>query len=202
MGKIPRRHQLAGWTCRLPLSQASSCSCSMLLSHAEVGFCDFLQSLFAVTCHFTRSAMQVILPALALSLYLTDGGDDDTDNGGDGGDGDNGRVSDALLLLVAGRYSIQVGRMWRVFYLDFLHHDIPLVEDDSHHLHDFPRQNIRYDSWMSKECFFYTSFRKDQLFRIYRQFGLAQLAAQDNGSIRVFTGFWYYHFDPKSSFSS
>ena len=91
----------------------------MHLSHAEVGFHYFLQSLFAVTCHSTRLAMQAILPALALSLYLTDRGDDDADNGGDGGDGDNGRVAEALLLLVVGRYSIQVGRMWRVFYLNF-----------------------------------------------------------------------------------
>jgi hypothetical protein len=55
----------------------------MHLSHAEVGFRDFLQSLFAVTCHSSRSAMQAILPILALSLYFTDGGDDKDDNGGD-----------------------------------------------------------------------------------------------------------------------
>ena len=83
----------------------------MHLSYSEVGFRDFLQSLYAVTCHSTRLAMQAILPALALSLYLTDGGDDDDDNGGDGGDSDinSGRVAEALLLLVVGRYSIQVG---------------------------------------------------------------------------------------------
>jgi hypothetical protein len=44
----------------------------MHLSHAKVGFCDFLQSLFAVTCHYSRSAMQAILSILALSLYFTD----------------------------------------------------------------------------------------------------------------------------------
>jgi len=89
----------------------------MHLSHAEVGFRDFIQSLFAVTCQSSRSAMQAILPILALSLYFTDRGDDN-DNGGDGGDGDDdaGRVTQALLLFVVGRYSIQVSRMWRVFY--------------------------------------------------------------------------------------
>jgi hypothetical protein len=124
--------------------------------------------------------MQAILPILALSLYFTDGVDDNDDDGGDGGDGDNytGRVAEALLLLVVGRYSIQVSLMWRVFYLNYLYHDIPLVEEISHCLHDFPRQNIRFDSWMCKECFFYTSFRKNQLLRICHQFGLAQLAAQ------------------------
>ena len=90
--------------------------------------------------------------------------------------------------------------MWRVFYLDFLYHDIPLDEENSHGLHDFPRQNIRFDSWTNKECFFYTSFRKNHLLRIYHQFGLAQLAAQNHGSILVFTGFRYYHFDPEELF--
>ena len=140
MGRTPRQHQLTGCRRRLPLCSATSCSRSMHLSHAKVGFHDFLQSLFAVTCHSAWSAMQVILPALALSFYLTDGGDEDAGNGGDGGDGDNVHVAEALVLLVVGRYPIQVGRMWRIFYLEFLYHKIPLVEEDSHCLHDFPRQ--------------------------------------------------------------
>ena len=143
--------------------------------------------------------MQEILPILALSLYFTDGGDDendDNDDGGDSGDGDDmGRVTQALLLLAVGRYSIQVSWMWRVFYLDYLYHDIPLDEENSHGLHDFLRQNIRFDSWTSKECFFYTSFRKNHLLWIYHQFGFAQLAAQNHGSILVFMGFRYYHSD-------
>ena len=75
MGRTPRHRQL------------TDC---MHLSHAKVGFCEFLQSLFAVTCHSSRSAMQAILPILALSFYFTEGGDDDnngngmTDHDGDG----------------------------------------------------------------------------------------------------------------------
>ena len=97
----------------------------MHLSYSEVGFRVFLQSLYASTCHSARSAIQAILPALTLSLYLFDGGDDDNDNGGDGGYSDinSGRVAEALLLHVVGRYSIQVGWIWRVFYLPFF---IPL----------------------------------------------------------------------------
>ena len=202
MGRTPRRCQLTGCRRRQPLRKATSCNCGMHLSHAEVGFRDFIQSLFAVTCQSSRSAMQAILPILALSLYFTDEEGDDNDDGSDGGDGDDdgGRVTQALLLLAVGRYSIQVSRMWRVFYLDFLYHDIPLDEENSHGLHDFPRQNIRFDSWTNKECFFYTSFRKNHLLRIYHQFGLAQLAAQNHGSILVFTGFRYYHFDPEELF--
>ena len=116
MGRIPRRRQLTGCRRRLPLQKVTSCSRGMHLSHAEVGFRDFIQSLFAVTCYSSRSAMQAILPILALSLYFTDGGDDNHDDGGDGGDGDDdaGRVTQALLLFVVGRYSIQVSRMWSV----------------------------------------------------------------------------------------
>jgi hypothetical protein len=125
-----------------------------------VGFCDFLQSLFAVTCHSSWSSLQAILPIFALSLYVTDGnvdeggGNDDAD--GDGGNGDEGKdqVAQALLCLVLSRYSIQVCWLWRVFYLNILYHDIPLIEEDSHRLHNLPRQNIRFDSWTSQECFF------------------------------------------------
>ena len=85
MGWTPRRRQLTGCRRRQPLRKATSCGRGMHLSHAEVGFRDFIQSLFAVTCYSSRSAMQAILPILALSLYFTDGGDDN-DNGGDGGD--------------------------------------------------------------------------------------------------------------------
>jgi hypothetical protein len=202
MGRTLWQRQLTGCRRRLPLRQATSCSRSVHLSHAKVGFCDFLQSLFAVTCHSSWSAMQAILPILAPSLYFTDGGDDNNDGGVGGNSNDNaGRIAEALLLLVVGKYSIQVSRMWRVFYLDYLYHDTPLVvEENSHHLHNFPWQNIWFDSWTSKECFFYMSFRKNQLLWIYRQFGLAQLAAQNHRSILVFMGFRYYHFNPEELF--
>jgi hypothetical protein len=87
--------------------------------------------------------MQAMLPMLALSLYFTDGENDNDDNGGDGSDGDDGdgddnvgRIVEALILLVVGRYSVQVSRMCRVFFLDYLYHDIPLVEENNHSLHN------------------------------------------------------------------
>ena len=104
MGRTPRQRQLTGCRRRLPMRKVTLCSCVMHLSHAKVGFCDFLQSLFAVTCHSSRLAMQAILPILALSLYFTDWGDDNNNGGGNGGDGDDdaGRVTEALILLVVG----------------------------------------------------------------------------------------------------
>jgi hypothetical protein len=97
MGWTPRQHLLTGCTRRPPLHQGSSYSLSMHLSHAEVGSCHFLQSFFAVSCHFSRIAMQAILPIFALSLYFTDSNDDVEDEG---------QVAQALLLLVMERYSI------------------------------------------------------------------------------------------------
>ena len=111
--------------------------------------------------------MQAILPAFALSLYLTDGGDGDDDNSRDGGDGGNNNERDAegLLLLVVGRYSLQVSWMWRVFYLDYLYHDISLVEQNSHHFYNFPRKNIWFDSWTPKKCVFTCPSKRTSSFR-------------------------------------
>ena len=82
-----------------------------------------------------------------LLVALSMGGGADNDAAvydGDGGN-DKGYVAQALLSLALGRYSVQVGRLWRVFYFDFLYHDIPLIEEDSHHLNEPPRQNIQFN---------------------------------------------------------
>jgi hypothetical protein len=65
MGRTPRQRQLTGCRCCLPMQKVTTCSCGMHLSHAKVGFRDFLQSLFAVTCH----------------LFWTEGDDRATDDG-------------------------------------------------------------------------------------------------------------------------
>ena len=70
MGRTLRRCQLTGCRCRLPLQKVTSCSRGIHLSHAEVGFCDFLQSLFAVTCHSFWSVMQAILPIGAVLIKI------------------------------------------------------------------------------------------------------------------------------------
>ena len=58
--------------------------------------------------------MHAILPAFALSLYLTDGvvdwwgADNDADGDNGNGGGEEGCVTQGLLLLALGRYSVQV----------------------------------------------------------------------------------------------
>ena len=103
----------------------------------------------------------------------------------------------ALLRLLLVRYTTASLRVARLFLLDFMLHDIPPDEEEQSHGTRLPRQHIRIDSWTGQECYDFTSFTQDQLRRIYVQFGLAQLAAQTDGYIRVFTGHEHYRFHPE-----
>jgi hypothetical protein len=80
MGRTPRRHTLTGCRRRLPLRQASSHSRSIHLSHAKVGFCDFLQSLYLIVAIAVATvavlppplpAFTVAVAAAAFSLLLS-----------------------------------------------------------------------------------------------------------------------------------
>ena len=68
---------------------------------------------------------------------------------------------------------------------DQILHDIPLEEEEAAEPHRMPRQDVRFHSWTNQECMDNTSFKKNQLRTIYDHFGLAQLAAQNGGSIRI-----------------
>ena len=76
-------------------------------------------------------------------------------------------------------------RLTRWLEIDHIYHDIPLEEEEDNKGHQLPHQNIRFSSWSNRETYDFTSFTKNQLLRIYHNFGLAQLAAQNNGFIRV-----------------
>ncbi|KAL7540162.1 hypothetical protein ACHAXR_009912 [Thalassiosira sp. AJA248-18] len=61
-------------------------------------------------------------------------------------------------------------------------------------------QSARLSSWSNQECYDNTSFRKPQLIQIYRELGLAELAAQSDGNIRVFNGHEFYNYHPEEIF--
>ncbi|KAL7526095.1 hypothetical protein ACHAXR_002564 [Thalassiosira sp. AJA248-18] len=105
-----------------------------------------------------------------------------------------------LLRLQHIKYTINHHGFVRCFLLDHIHHDIPLGEEEEQEPTRMPRQNIRFNSWTSQECYDFTSFTKEQLQRIYHLFGLAQLAAQNSGFIRVFDGHEYLRFHPEEIF--
>jgi hypothetical protein len=105
-----------------------------------------------------------------------------------------------LLRIQHVRYALNHSRFVRELVLDHKYHDIPLEEEEDHRPTRMPRQDIRFSSWTDQECYDFTSFRKHQLQRIYNLFGLAQLAAQHQGFIRVFTGHEFYKFHPEELF--
>jgi hypothetical protein len=106
----------------------------------------------------------------------------------------------SLLRILFVRYANASLRLARLFRMDYRCHDIPIDEEERCRGSRMPRQNIRIDSWTEQECYDFTSFTGDQLRRIFGLFGLAQLAAQTDGYIRVFTGHGYYRFDPEEIF--
>lgn len=92
------------------------------------------------------------------------------------------------------------------FKLDHDVHDIPL-EDEALPRVDKPRQHVRFKHWTSRYCKSKTGFNKRQLVRIYKQFGLGQLAAGNDGNISVYKGAnkvsgdpLYYNFHPEELF--
>jgi len=109
-------------------------------------------------------------------------------------------MAGALLCLLLIRYATASIHVAQLALLDFYFHDIPLDEEEQSHGTHLPRQHIWIDSWTEQECYDFTSFTRDQLCRIYDLFGLAQLAAQTDGYIRVFTGHTHYCFNPEEIF--
>mmetsp|Transcript_29976 Transcript_29976/g.51043 ORF Transcript_29976/g.51043 Transcript_29976/m.51043 type:complete len:159 (-) Transcript_29976:35-511(-) len=70
-----------------------------------------------------------------------------------------------------------------------------------------PSRNIRFNSWDDHTCYIKTTFDKNKLLRIYRCFGLEDIAAQNNGYIRIPTGYLnqrgvpcVYNFHPEELF--
>jgi len=90
--------------------------------------------------------------------------------------------------------------------MDHRLHDIPLDEENQSRC-ELPRQDVRFDTWSYHRCYSKTSFRKDQLKRIYKQFGLKEIADANDGVISVYKGTdkrtgrpLYYNFHPEELF--
>jgi hypothetical protein len=90
----------------------------------------------------------------------------------------------------------------RLFCLDHELHNVRPDKEDSHPKTCLLQQNICFDSWTDQEAHGFTNFTKDQLVKIYQNFGLAACAAQSNSSIPLLTGAngKNYIFHPKELF--
>lgn len=92
-----------------------------------------------------------------------------------------------------------------LFRIDHIIYDIT-PEEEARHLQFSPSANIRFASWDDQKCLNYTSFRRDDLRRIYKLFDLENQCDND-GLIRVASGGanqnntqCYYKLDPEELF--
>lgn len=123
---------------------------------------------------------------------------------------DNGDDASAAAINVFINYSIACWTESLYNYrvcerLDYFLYDI-LPEEEAG-IFVQPRRNIRFESWDEYTCYTKTTFHKDQLLRIYRCFGLQNIAALNDGHIRIPTGFTnqrgvpcVYNFHPEELF--
>ena len=190
MAKLSKRRRLNGCIRRGPKRDHSS---YQPFSHLAVGYRYYLQSDMVTYGIAARSALHMIPPLLLLSLLLQD----DTITPA------VPYVAIAVSFLLRVQYvqfALNTVSFARCFRLDHQYHDIPMEEEEEHAPCRMERQDIRFNSWTDQECYDFTSFTKIQLQRMYNLFGLAQLAAQNNGFIRVPTGQGILLFDPEELF--
>lgn len=192
MPKVSKRRLLTGCIRRGVKHKHSCYTRSMHLSHADVTFRRFLQKCMARHCAAAFSALRS-LPVLVI-LYLI------IQNNGLASIPNAAITIQSLLQIQGVRYILHHNHIARCFRLDRDYHDIPIEEEEQERLR-IQRQHVRFTSWGEQECYDNTSFRKEQLIRIYDQFGLANLAAQnDDFRIAVFNGHEYYKFHPEELF--
>ena len=195
MARQPTRRRLTGRLRRNNKRRVSSYRRAMHLSHAQVGFRHLLQNFMVHDGSAARSTLYMLTPLLLLTFIIHNNVTNPTDVN---------LAATAISFLLRVQYAHHVfkrDRFLRWLRHDQILHDIPLEEEEAAEPHRMPRQDVRFDSWSSQECMDNTSFKKNQLRTIYNHFGLAHLAAQNGGFIRIPTG-WFrdYHFHPEELF--
>ena len=113
---------------------------------------------------------------------------------------------DCLLQLQIANITNKTNALSALLRLDHHLHDIPFWEEQLPRRNK-PRQRFTIQQWSDRECLDRTGFRKVQLIKIYVCFGLAELAAQTNGVIRVYRKYYNqrnartaYTFGPEEMF--
>ncbi|KAL7529818.1 hypothetical protein ACHAXR_003175, partial [Thalassiosira sp. AJA248-18] len=192
MPKIARRRHLTGLLRRGVKHKHSSYTRSMHLSHAEVKYRQFLQESIVVHGRAAFSALGSLPALIVLYTYILQGLCTSTIP--------NAAIAaQCLIQIQAYRYITNHNLVARWLRLDHEYHDIPIEEEIAQRIR-LPPQSVRLSSWSNQECYDNTSFRKSQLILIYREFGLAELAVQSDGNIRVFNGHEFYNFHPEEIF--
>mmetsp|Transcript_21584 Transcript_21584/g.33391 ORF Transcript_21584/g.33391 Transcript_21584/m.33391 type:complete len:504 (+) Transcript_21584:121-1632(+) len=193
MTPAPNRRQRTGNRRRGTKRHRSRLQRHLQLSHAQVGFMATLQHECLYRGGIALIHVLAIPPLALLYAHLRD-------NIGD--------EASAAAINVFINYNIAC---WIESFnthricerLDYILHDIPPEE----HQAAQPSRNIRFNSWDDHTCYIKTTFDKNKLLRIYRCFVLEDIAAQNNGYIRIPTGYLnqrgvpcVYNFHPEELF--
>jgi len=150
------------------------------LSHLQVGFRATLQHECIYQGGIALIHILAIPPLALLYAHLRDNGDDAS------AAAVNVFINHSIACWTESLYNYRVCER-----LDYFLYDI-LPEEEAG-IFVQPRRNIRFESWDEYTCYAKTNFRKDQLLRIYRCFGLQNIAALNDGHIRIPTGFTNQH---------
>lgn len=195
MARQPTRRRINGLLRRGPKNRKPSYRRVMHLSHQQVGFRYHLQNCMVYDGTAARSSLYILFPLIFLSFIIYNNVINPTSVN------TAATAVSFLLRIQYAHHMFKRDRFIRWLRHDHILHDIPLDEEEAAEPHRIPRQEVRLDSWSNQECYDNTSFSKNQLRKIYDHFGLAQLAAQNGGFIRIPTG-WYrdYHFNPEELF--
>ena len=194
MARQPTRRRFTGRIRRGPKREKSSYRRAMHLSHLQVGFRHELQNCMTIHGSASRSSMHTLPILFIVSVLIRNSVLNPTTAN------TAATIFSILLHIKYVHYVVNQNRFLRWYRYDELCHDIPLEEEEAAHGHPLPRQDVRFNSWTDQDCYDNTSFTKRQLRTIYGHFGLAELAAQNDGFIRVPTGFREYHFHPEEMF--
>lgn len=177
MARAPSRRQLTGRRRRRAIRDVNSKARWMHLYHIEVSLRQNIQRTWIRNTLLAQQCLLFLLQLIAIKLLILNAPGANT-------------VADATvdILIQLTNVDCQGYRSLarELFLLDHKIYDITPGEEALALQFKQPN-NIRFASWDDQYCLNYTSYRKDDLLRIYNLFGLAN-AADNDGCIRVSTG--------------
>lgn len=179
MTRQPSRRLLNGRRRRRAIRETHNVSRWMHLHHSEVSLRRRIQTSWIKNA-LQAQLMLTFLPQLITLKLLVLSNAAHLQNA-------NTDIAIDLLLQLINIECFNYQTFARAFFsIDHLIYDIT-PDEEARNLQFSPCRNIRFDSWDDQKCLNYTSFRKDDLLRIYKLFDLENQCDQ-NGFIRVATG--------------
>jgi hypothetical protein len=156
---------LTGLTRRKAKRDATDYSRNMALSHKMVGLRDSIQRGMVMTFVDAEAAFDMITPLVALIMILVHNGHHE-----------HAMAAVTVLEIKVREYQFNTNMFEALFRMDHEYFDIPAEVIANRTTLRLLRQYIRIEDWSDEECYQFTSFTQDQLYEIYGQFGLEEVA--------------------------